>query len=195
MNTVCAQFLDWSSLVSAFIGGLLALFAVFFADWLAKRKEKENRREEIQALIQSIKDEVGTLWGIYMNSAGKSLEELGESNPFNRYFPVTQEYFTVYTSNAHKIGMIHDETLRKSIVETYSLGRSLIDTYRFNNELVRRCDNNAWMFHITKIPVYDELLKSSEKDLVEYSSSLKSIHMSFKEKVNKLLQELSEYKA
>ncbi len=186
--------MDWSSLVSALIGGLLALFAVFFADWLAKRKDKENRREEIQALIQSIKDEVGTLWGIYMNSAGQSLEEFGESKPFNRYFPVTQEYFTVYTSNAHKIGMIHDETLRKSIVETYSLGRSLIDTYRFNNELVRRSANNAWMFHITKFPVYDELLKSSEKDLVEYSSSLKSIHMSFKEKVNKLLQELSEYK-
>jgi len=191
----CILSLDLSNLISAFIGGLLALLGVFVADRLAKRKEKENRKEEIQALIQSIKDEVGTLWGIYMNSAGKSLQELGEGQGYNRYFPVTQEYFTIYTSNAHKIGMIHDEELRKSIIETYSLGRSLIDTYRFNNELVRRCDNNAWMFHITKIPVYDELLKSSEIDLIEYSSSLKTMHNSFEKKVSKLLQELSEYKA
>lgn len=191
----CILSLDCSNLISALIGGLLALFGVFIADWLAKRKEKENRREEIQALIQSIKDEVGTLWDIYMKSVGTSLQELNEGEPFDRYFAVTQEYFTIYASNAHKIGMIHDEKLRKSIVETYSLGRSLIDTYRFNNELVKRYDNNVWMSHITKSSIYDELKESSQKDLIDYSSSLKNIHDRFEEKVKKLLQELSEYKA
>ena len=186
--------IDCSSLISALIGGGLALLGVIIAHCLTARKEENNRKEEIRALVQSIKDEATTMWGIYMEGVGNRLEVHAEGEPFDVYFPVTQEYFTVYTSNAFRLGMIRNNELRKNIIEAYSLGRSLIDTYRMNNELVRAYRNNLWLFQIANTQIYRDLAEASKRDLITYSSSLKLRHNSFKEKVNGLIDSLNEYK-
>lgn len=200
MWTICnlINVLDWNILIStaigALIGSVLTLLATFIAHWLSSKKEKDDRNQEIRALLQSLQDEATTIWDIYMEGVGVRLEEHEVGEPFNVYFPVTQEYFTIYTSNAQKIGMIQDDNLRKSIVEGYALGRSLIDTYRMNNELVRTYRNNQSLFQITNSQVYRDLAEASRRDLITYSSALKIRHNSFKEKVNQLIVGLNEYK-
>ena len=79
-------------------------------------------------ILQAIHDEIETLWDNYMDGIGHHTEALADGQPLNIYYPVTQEYFTVYNTNAFFIGRIRDHDLRKLIVSTYSKARGLIDS-------------------------------------------------------------------
>ena len=175
------------------IGALISLYGVRYAHKLTLEKAEIDRKNEIRALIQSIKDEVETLRGIYMDSVGDGLEKHKEGEPFKYYFLVTQEYFTVYSSNADKIGMIKDDGLRKSIVEAYSAGRSLIDTYNTNNDIFRTYDHNNRLFNITEKPVFKEEADYNIQRMSEYATALKTKHLQFKEAVDALLNNIENF--
>ena len=53
-------------------------------------------------------------------------------------FMASNDYFTVYTSNAFLIGQIKNNDLRKAIVRTYTLSKSLLDSLRINNHFVEQ---------------------------------------------------------
>ena len=85
--------IDWSSLISAFIGGSLTLVGVFITHWLTIRKEENNKKEDLRALIQSIKSEATTIWQIYMEGVGTLLEEHRDTRIFHYvHFERTQDW-------------------------------------------------------------------------------------------------------
>lgn len=183
----------FSTLLAVVIGGFISLFGVRYAHRLDLKKAKSEQENEIEALIQSIKDEIETLREIYIESVGKTLEELEDEKPFKYYFIVTQEYFTVYSSNAGKIGMIENHELRKSIIKAYSAGRSMIDTYNANNDIMRTYDHNNWLFNITNNSAFKNEAEYNLQRLSEYSTGLKGKHDSFIEAVNTLLSNIEKF--
>jgi hypothetical protein len=179
-----------SSAVGALIGSALTLLATYKAHkWqAAELREKDERI--IKAVLQAIHDEVETLWDNYMDTAGSHIEALPDNQPLNMYWPLTQDYFTVYNMNAFQIGRIEDPDLRKLIVSTYTKARALIDSYRMNNDIVQKHEYAYWIWQETKSQVHGERATALLHNLVQYASGLKKRHADIKAQVQLLLREL-----
>jgi hypothetical protein len=105
---------------------------------------------------------------------------------------VTQEDFTIYTSNALFIGRIRDHELRKLIVSAYSKARGLIDSYRLNNDLLQKHEHAHWLFLQTNSPVYRAAATGYLQVVVNYAATLKRLHGDVKSQTQELLRVLRE---
>jgi len=180
----------WSSGLGALIGSALTLVATYFSFRWQRSHQEERDQEMLHGILQSIHDEIETLWDNYMDNIGHRLEALADSQPLNLYWPVTQEYFTVYNTNAFFIGRVQDHDLRKLIVSTYSKARGLIDSYRLNNDLVQKHEHAFWIFQETQNQIHKANAASRFNALADYAKSLKKGHVEVKAQVQILLREL-----
>ena len=180
----------WSSGLGALIGSTIALVATFISHRLQRSQRDENEQRMLHGILQAIHDEIETLWDNYVDGIGHQLEALADSQPLDLYWPVTQEYFTVYNTNAFFIGRIQDHDLRKLIVSTYSKARGLIDSYRLNNDLVQKHEHAYWIYQETQTQTYKANAASRYAALTEYAKSLKKGHAEVKVQVQLLLREL-----
>lgn len=96
--------IDWNTLltsgIGALIGSALTLLATYFSHRWEVAKQKEKDDQIIMSVLQAIHDEIETLWNAYMEGIGKETEALPDGQPLNMFWPVTQDYFTVYNTNA-----------------------------------------------------------------------------------------------
>ena len=197
-NDICtSSILNWDSLYSAaigaFVGSTLTLLATYLSHrWQVKAQEKREE-QAINSLLQAIHDEIETLWGLYMQGIGHQLEALEKNMPFDVFYPVTQDYFTVYTSNADLIGRIKDHDLRRQIVTTYSMARGLVDSYRLNNNLVQKHEHVYWMLKKTDDHFHEQMAFGHYQALVEYAEVLKKVHGKVKKQVAELLRTLQKH--
>ncbi len=130
----------WSAIIGGLTGGIVTGIFTILAVYIIYKKEKEKIKEQeeslIKSLLQSIHDELETLWDIYQKEIGTYLESLQENKPLLHIYVITHDYFTVYHSNSFLIGKIKNNDLRKRIITTYTIAKGLIDSYKLNNELV-----------------------------------------------------------
>ncbi|MCH7926933.1 MAG: hypothetical protein IID03_02965 [Candidatus Dadabacteria bacterium] len=180
-----------ASLVGAIVGGSITGYfthrAVNKSHENDLLKQEKVMQESLKGLYQSIHDEIDTLWNIYLNGIGNQLEQLGENLPLEFLYPITQEYFTVYTSNAALIGQIPNPKLRKLIITTYTKARGLIDSYRLNNSLVENYRHALWTYTQTNNTLHKQLSDERYSVLVAYASKLTVAHHDIKKDVNDLL--------
>lgn len=179
-----------STALGAFIGSVLTLVATFVAHHLTSKVKDKKEKALLHGLLQGIHDEIETLWEAYLDSVGNRVETLGENQPLNFYWPVTQEYFTIYNNNAVLIGRIQDHDLRKEIVATYTKARGLIDSFRLNNELVNKYEYAYWLYQETNNEIHRVSVEAHQRSLVEYAKQLKKGHEEIKGKVSGLLRAL-----
>ncbi len=181
-----------NSLISALIGGSLTLLGVIIAHLMDVSRQEKNEEKLINGLLQAIHDETKTLWERYMEGIGNKLEKLPNGKGFFIYYPLTQEYFTIYNGNSFLIGRIPDNNLRMAIVNGYSGARGLIDAYRLNNDFVQKYEQSYFLFHKTKKQEIKEEMMGYVATLVDYAGTLKRLHNELKENVNDLLKMLEK---
>lgn len=187
---------SWISIVAAILGsivggsitGYFTLRGVKQAHRNDLEKQKKDRETIIRGLLQSLHDEIETLWETYMKGIGVKLEALTDNQPFLFYYPVTQEYFTVYTGNSFLIGQIDDNDLRKAIITSYTKARGLIDSYRFNNDLLQKYEYWSFLFQESKNPQHATNRDAYLKTLINCAKDLKISHDELKGDVNNLLR-------
>jgi hypothetical protein len=128
------------NLVSTLLGGALAIAGGFAATWLAHSLQaRHKRREEVEFsknLLRAIRCELEALQGIYDAGIGKRLNELKEGQMFVFRLGLTQDWFTVFDSNAVHLGRIEGEVSRQ-IVTVYARLKQVIEEYRINNEYIK----------------------------------------------------------
>jgi hypothetical protein len=179
-----------SSGVGAFIGSALTLAGAYWVHWLERKEATRKEAEHLLGLLQGIHDEIETLWESYMGSAGAQTESLRENNPMLFYWPITQDYFTIYNTNAFFIGKIRDHDLRKQIVATYAKARGLIDSFRLNNDLVQKYEYAYMLAQESQTAVHQTNAQVRYQSLVQYSTALKTRHSELKSMVAELLRRL-----
>jgi hypothetical protein len=189
--------IDFSSLISAIIGGLiaggfslLAVSATHKNDLKKKQKQEETLLEEFLA---SIRVEIDTLWNRYMAGIGKTLEDLPNNQPLLFFYPVTQDYFTIYESNATLIGKIQDRDLSKLLVTTYLQAKGLIDSYRMNNELVQKFENFMFLYQQTNNSILKSQAEAVKTSLTSYADDIRKSHLEIKNNVFELLRRLKTF--
>jgi hypothetical protein len=136
--------LDWNTLLSsgigALIGGALTLIAAYLSHRWGASKQAEKDAQMLMGVLQAVHGEIETLWDIYMDGIGLHLEALPNGQALNTYYPVTQEYFTVYSTNAFFIALIRDNDLRNrlDVLQGARLNRRLPPKQRFRAKVRTR---------------------------------------------------------
>jgi hypothetical protein len=186
--------IDWNTLVStgigALIGSILTLIATLLAHWLERQKNTDDEEKLIFGYLQGIHDELETLWNNYNEKVGAHVESLQPGQPFLLYWAAFQDYFVIYTQNAHLIGRVENHDLRKQIVSAYSRAKGLMDTYRLNNEILHKYEQAILLHQETNDPVHKSQAEAYLQSLTQYSVSLKQSHMEVKIEVQALLRAL-----
>jgi hypothetical protein len=179
-----------SSAIGALIGSALTLIATLISHRLQRSTQKEKDADQLRGLLQAIHDEIEALWEIYLSTAGTQIEALPDGHPLLIYWTVTQDYFTIYNTNAFFIGRIQDHDLRKAVVVAYARARAVIDGFRMNNELVHEYEYALSLFQETQNPVHQTRANAYLQRLARYAARLKRQHSELSEAVSEVLRRL-----
>lgn len=177
------------------IGGGLAILGGFLAQMKAHHDTKKLEREKLISYLLAIRAELETTWEVYMKDVGKMIEDYKEGGQLFFHWRVEADYFSIYHSNAHLIGSVTDDTLRKNIVETYTLAKSHLDSWTVNNELLSDHIKAAEDFRLNQ----DGELSKHYKDwhaetrfrLTSYTNVIKQSHDILKQRIETLLPMLT----
>lgn len=184
----------WSAFGSAVIGGVLAGAGSWIATQQAHKnnlkKQKTDQERTQKALLQAIHDELETLWQVYQDGMGRDLVALDDNKALLMYYPLTQEYITVYRGNSSLIGSIDDPNLRKAIVATYIKVNGLIDSFKMNNGFVQEYEHWDWVYNETKKPTHESRKNAELASLAKYAGKLKKAHNDLENRIQELLSML-----
>ena len=178
------------SSVGGLIGGALTLVGVYCTHWLQSKQNAEKEAEHLLGLLQGIHDEIETLWEVYSSSIGAHVETLQDNSPLMVFWPINQDYFTIYNTNAFFIGKIKSHDIRKSIVATYTQARALIDSYRMNNDMFQKYEYASILAEESQLPVHQKNVQILNQQMVQYASQVKKRHIEFRVMVTELLRSL-----
>jgi hypothetical protein len=177
--------------IGAFIGGFFTLVGTLVAHFLENKRDIEKEHRSLKGVLQAFHTELKTLWERYLVTAGNKLEGLQDRDPLLMYWPITQDYFTIYSSNAGKIGEIEDSELRSLIVAAYTKSRGLVDSFRMNNELNSRYEHFTVMANSTRSQNDIANQNAYFEAMRIYSLTLKEQHKELKLLIDDLLHRLS----
>jgi hypothetical protein len=179
-----------AALLGAVVGGLFSLRASRKGHLFELAKERQREEREVQNMLDSIGVEIGTLWFFHMARVGAMVESLPEGGAFEFYYPLTQDYFTVYNTNAGKIGAVKDAKLREAIVVCYNKCKKIVDGFKYNNVLYK--DYRDLLLMPASSPNHEEYVKGKRQELVDYAKIVVEDHYEVKSYVERLLKLLEE---
>ncbi len=182
-----------AALIGALIGGIFTLKATATAIKDQNAKELRLEEKEVQNMLDAIGMEIGTLWSFHMKRIGGLVENLPDGGALEFYYPLTQDYFTVYNTNAGKIGSVKDRVLREAVVVCYNKCKKVVDGFKYNNELFR--DYRQMLLQHPAPPDHAEYVKAKYNELVEYAQLVREDHFEVKSYVERLLTLLKNREA
>ncbi len=152
-----------------------------------RQLDKERQDKKINAVLGVIYEELSVVSELYDKEVGVYWEgfEAGTDKFFWSNISLTQDYFTVYSSNANLIAEIPDLRLRRKIVEIYTLLKALIDYYK---------QNNRSLDEIEKSRATKEAIESDEV-YQDFARRLYQCHLRFvglRKELFKMIEELSK---
>jgi hypothetical protein len=135
---------------------------------------KQDREAQVRGVIQAIYAELSSLSDIYRNEFQEEWEKFVKGEPFTTFYPISQDYFTVYNGNAALIGQIPDDELRTGVVRAYLASKGLVDSHLFNNRLLDDYAYAQRIYRNNMNPQNKELLNDTFDELKGYSDALQS---------------------
>jgi hypothetical protein len=164
---------DWfvvsGQLLSAFLAIAGSIIGVVLGNRNARRVQRDEAMQQterdrqaealqITALLEALREEVAVTWNAYVLLVGQWVEDVRDSEALLPFWPCHGDYFTVFKSNAGKIGKIKSAQLRKALVEVYVSAQSHIDTYQAFNRI-----RDEWEH--PPLGSYQEIVQLSDKAL------------------------------
>ncbi len=125
-----------------------------------------------------------------MLGVGNDIAALPSGQPFKAYWPVSNDYFTVFHSNAVFLGHLRDDDLRKSLIVAYAGAKGLIDSFRLNNAMVERFENADAFALQSPTPAAQHVARSHLQVLTSYAAVLKQGHVEMEVAVKDALRRL-----
>jgi hypothetical protein len=183
--------IDWEAVIPGLIAGLITGACMWIALIIQHKHERDlqaqKEENQVNAFVHAVMAEVETLWASYYEGAGKKLEGLEKGKAFMYFYPISQDYFTIYNGNACLVGKIGNARLRRAIVESYTRARGLIDSFRLNNDMVQKWNHLDLMRQDSQNPMLIHMMWMQEQSLVHHAIKLREIHQQTKEGLEHLL--------
>lgn len=180
------------SLFSAILGGSFTLAGQLFSFHLQKKSKIKQDQAELNSLLMSFHVEIETVFERYINNVGFDLSKNTFPNGIHFRILANQDYTAVFTANAHRIGQIRSDSLRKSILQTYITTKSLLDSYASNNsvldELLRMEKDLSLNPHMNT-----KLLEQQRQSIKTYGPTLYALHETYCQQVTSVLNEIKNH--
>jgi hypothetical protein len=152
ISDFCSQFspsawlLSVTSAFAALVAVTGALLAARFAYRNASKiqfeeaeshrlRERAAQRERMAGILHALREELIQLWLMMAEDIAKPIETLDPKKKLLPYWPCYQSYFSIFDANAAEIGLIENEILRTSLIQTFMLAKRLIDQYQNYNRI------------------------------------------------------------
>ncbi|MFM0279988.1 hypothetical protein P0D75_18415 [Paraburkholderia sediminicola] len=175
---------DSSEAVAAWVQAIGSIGAILAAVWVAHRQYEQTRKLEIdraaadaakdeaetKAFVQSVRQELMTIWEGYSTGIRPALLAVGEGAIFGMFVPASTDAFTIYNNASPRVGKVSDDELRRLIVATYARAKGHIYSMQLNNGLLTDCNNFALMHRGEH---HDEILARKRAALENYAVQLK----------------------
>lgn len=148
------------SFLSGFIGAVIGAVATCWATQIAHKNnlelERQKLRNEERSVVLSIIEEIKTIKEIYEPLMNECFSEITKDHPYlETYYIVTQDFFTVYSNNASKLGLIEHDELRNNIVKIYIYMKKFLEDFNILRLLHENSSENK--------SVYSELTEVSNR--------------------------------
>jgi len=184
--------MNWHTLISTLIGGLITLSAILLTNALDLRKSKRSHNELIHALLQGLQDEVAGLLEMAEASPVRPIAAVPDGKPYEGLFTASQDYFIVYHANAGLVMQIADPKLRRSIIQTYTRAKAVLDTVNMNRLYLERYHYLQSTFLKTKDASVQTESEDYRRALVHIAGQLKRADAEFRRTAASLVAMLSE---
>lgn len=119
------------SLISGFVGAIIASIVAYRTTKQAHENniklEKLKEKETEKAVVLSIVEELKVLKNTYEKDMDVLYNKLSDDNYIEGYYTITQDFMTIYSSNANKLGMVQNEELRNLIIKSYTYLKKYIE--------------------------------------------------------------------
>ncbi|CBA28294.1 hypothetical protein ACMSX5_001675 [Cronobacter turicensis] len=175
-----------SGLVGAVIGGLFTLWGTMIEGRRQQRESDEQAKLSKLNVLIGIKAEITSLNDVYSKRMVKTIESYDCTVPFDHLFPITQNNFSFYESNATELASVDEKTL-KAVVGFYASARSLVDSYQMNNVLIVELKRQQTVYLETQSDVHKASFHNSWATCVGYGKGLKEIHNEVMNKITDCL--------
>jgi hypothetical protein len=196
-NVVAAIIGGTSGLGGAIIGGLIAARATNKAtkeaNTHALRMQQTAQNAIVRGVLMGIRAEITTLWRIYTSQFGTIFEQLNDGEALFYHYPLHQNYFSVYESNAPVFGQIPDDDVRKAIVTTYLRAHGVIDSHHCNNQMIEKYGALQRLRDETKSSRYNGQIDAELASLKEYGRFMKQNYFEMKALVRDLTQKIDAH--
>jgi hypothetical protein len=179
-------------LIAAYIGAQTTLRATKEAHKNNLELQKQNQKAMLRGVVQAIYAELTSLWDIYHGEFGDDLENLKPGEAFGTYYPLTQDYFTIYSSNSVFIGQLPDPELRHGIVKAYLKAKALIDSHLLNNTLLDELNRHQNADAAALDPFQAAVIAKASDDLKGYGDSVRTTYLETKTAVFHVLELIEE---
>lgn len=179
-----------TSLLGAFVGGMFSIAASRRAELRDRDKERRLAEREIQNLLDAIEVELEALWGFHYRRLGSLLETMPDDALIELYYPITNDYFTIYNSNAVMIGRIRDGALRAAIVVVYNKCKKVAQTFAYNNALFT--EYQELRFHPADYPNIEARLASKRGEMLAVARVIRADHVELRQMIETVLRLLKE---
>jgi hypothetical protein len=185
--------ISWSELFSgifgAIIGGTCSVVAVVIQSRATQAGQVATEARYIEGFLDSILEEVETVWRVYQDRVGHRVEGLGPNDGLFYVFPVFSDFFSVYHGTTFAISRVNDIELRRAIVRTYTLSKGLLDSYRLNNLFMENL-SRLQALQADNDPLVARSIQQTAQQIQGYGPSLKEIHMEVKKSVDDVVNRL-----
>jgi hypothetical protein len=135
-----------------FVSTLLGAVVAVATGWFLHRREVRDRKREdgefTQKVLKAIEAELDALRDIFNQGIGGQLKAK-TGRMFLIRLALSQDYFTVYRTNAVHLGKM-DPEIAKAVITLYQNLRALIEDFRINNEYIQMHD--AAMYELRSNP-------------------------------------------
>jgi len=176
------------SIVGGLITGLFSLRAVKMSEIADREKREQTDAKILKGLLQALHDELDSLFAIFQERIGAQVDALPDGQPLALYFPITNDFFTVYNANAHLIGRIENNDCRKALVQTYVMAKGLVDSFRMNNDMLSKFEHWHTLSEETNNPVHKQNAQNQYNALIAYAFGIKKIQADTKKSLAELMR-------
>ena len=159
-----------------------------------KAKEREQRKR-VSNMLAGMTAELVAIEVRYNATAGAEIEKTKTDEAVKFYFPVTQDYFSVFHANAANLGELQDDDLRAEIILGYTKLKGFVDTFRMNNRFYEdyskaAADHSQNTSHAELANKY----KAAEQALCVYGNKIREAHKEFKTQLPRLIERVKTAK-
>ncbi|GEM_PF-3978535 len=123
------------AIVEVLAGGALTLLGVYFTNKHSRDMADEAQQELLRGFLKGLYCELDTIYEIHRGEVGPMIDALKSGEPLLLFYPIGQNYFTVFDGNSELLGRVPGHDMRTAAIRAYMFSKSFVDTIHKNNEL------------------------------------------------------------